>query len=85
MGRAAAAGTTLDTRSRRPVSDGEGPAGLAATLIGLAVDAPRLVERIETTTRWAELEDAAEEAVGIAEWVVVVSGAEVPNSLGDAS
>jgi hypothetical protein len=71
MGRVAARGGTFDARSRRPVPDDDSAAGLIATLLGLAIDAPRLVERIEATTQWGELEDAAEEAQGVAEAVFV--------------
>jgi hypothetical protein len=35
-----------------------------ATLVGLAVDAPRLVERIEADAQWVDLKDAAEDAIG---------------------
>ena len=68
----AAAGRGLDCRERRPVPEEEGPRGLAATLLGLAIDAPRLVERVETTTQWVELEDAAQYALEVAEEVLVV-------------
>ncbi|QDU84028.1 hypothetical protein Pla163_11290 [Planctomycetes bacterium Pla163] len=72
LGRAAAAGGALETWSRRPVPDEEGPHGLVATLVGLAVDAPRLVERIEATTRWHDLEGAVDEAQAYAEEVAVL-------------
>lgn len=71
MGRAAAAGRVPRLGSRCPVPDDESRNGLAAALLGLAIDAPRLVERIETTTQWVELEDVAEGAQGGAEVVLV--------------
>jgi hypothetical protein len=72
MGRIAARGAALHSGSRRPVPDEHGPHGLAATLLGLAIDAPRLVEQIETGTQWVDLEDAAEHAQGVAEEVIAV-------------
>ncbi|WP_419186348.1 hypothetical protein [Rohdeia mirabilis] len=71
MGRAAAAGKELNCRERRPTPDDDSRHGLAVTLLGLAIDAPTLVERIEATTRWHDLEGAVDEAQGYAEDVAV--------------
>lgn len=77
MRRVAAAGGALEPRERRPVAEDDSRQGLVATLFGLAVDATRLVERIETDTQWAGLENAAEEALGVTEEVVaVITGSE---------
>lgn len=71
MGRVARAGLTLDIGSRRAVPDEEGAHGLVSTLLGLAVDAPQLIRCIETDTLWVDLEEAAEEAAGLAELFVI--------------
>ncbi|QDU84049.1 hypothetical protein Pla163_11500 [Planctomycetes bacterium Pla163] len=68
---AAAAGRVLDRSVCRPVVDEDGPSGLIVTLLELAIDAPRLVERIEATTRWHDLEGAVDEAQAYAEEVAV--------------
>ena len=70
---AAAAGRVLDRSVCRPVVDEDGPSGLVATLLELAIDAPRLVERIEATTRWHDLEGAVDEAQAYAEEVAVLA------------
>jgi hypothetical protein len=70
---AAAAGRVPDRSVCRPVVDEEGPTGLIATLLELAIDAPRLVERIEATTRWHDLEGAVDEAQAYAEEVAVLA------------
>ncbi|WP_145184809.1 hypothetical protein [Planctomycetes bacterium Pla163] len=70
---AAAAGRVLDRSVCRPVVDEDGPSGLVATLLELAIDAPRLVERIEATTRWHDIEGAVDEAQAYAEDVAVLA------------
>ncbi|WP_145184704.1 hypothetical protein [Planctomycetes bacterium Pla163] len=77
MGRVAARGGTFDAKSRRPVPDDDSAAGLIATLLELAIDAPRLVERNEATTRWHDLEGAVDEAQAYAEEVAVLAMGEV--------
>jgi hypothetical protein len=70
---AAAAGRVLDRSVCRPVVDEVGPNGLTATLLELAIDAPKLVERIEASTRSHDLEGAADEAQAYAEEVAVLA------------
>jgi hypothetical protein len=70
---AAAAGRELVRSVCRPVVDEDGPHGLIATLLELAIDAPRLVERIEASTRWHDLEGAVDEAQAYAEEVAVLA------------
>ncbi|QDU84023.1 hypothetical protein Pla163_11240 [Planctomycetes bacterium Pla163] len=70
---ATAARRVLDRSVCRPVVDEDGPSGLIATLLELAIDAPRLVERIEATTRWHDLEGAVDEAQAYAEEVAVLA------------
>lgn len=70
--RVASAGLVLAPATRRRVPDEFGSDGLAATLLGLAIDAPELTRRIETDSQWVDLEDAALEATEGAEAVVVL-------------
>ncbi|QDU84026.1 hypothetical protein Pla163_11270 [Planctomycetes bacterium Pla163] len=52
--------------------DAEAKGRPVATLVGLAVESPGLVERIEATTRWHDLEGAVDEALAYAEAVLAM-------------